>query len=106
RIPRTSDRHCYSEEGSLCFTTPPIEEILLKTRIRRLSDFFDEILVPFLTNNSYFEINGEYKSETFAHGKILSLLQTYKKLLLLDDAQTVLSTLRSLESGRKYLPNE
>ncbi|HRI02758.1 MAG TPA: SEC-C metal-binding domain-containing protein [Pyrinomonadaceae bacterium] len=106
RIPRTNDRHCNLPDGSLCFTTEPKELILLRTKIHTLIDFFDEILVPYLQNNSYFEIHKEYRYGAFAHGRAASTYQTYQELLDIGDPATLIDVLKQLTSGFKFAANE
>ncbi len=68
RIPRKADRHVYEDTGHFCFTTNTRETILLKKKVKTLPDFFEKILLPFLWNNSYYELNGEYAQGEYAHG--------------------------------------
>lgn len=105
RIPKTNDRHCNTSDGSLCFTTRPKEEILLRTRIRSLLDFVREILVPFLQNNSYYEITGEYYFGEFAHSERVALFQTYSELLGVEDPLIITTVLSELVRGEKLSTN-
>ena len=67
RIPRELHRHTYSDTGSLCFTTAAKAQILLKTKIKSLRSFLKEILVPYLKNNSFYELNGYYSFDEYSH---------------------------------------
>ncbi|WP_456438782.1 hypothetical protein [Psychroserpens sp.] len=84
RISRKMDRHIYPDSGSCCFTTRAKSQILLKTVVKSLLAFIDEILIRYLENNSYFEINKRYYTEEYAHGK-LGIIQGYKDILQIDD---------------------
>lgn len=84
RIRKVPNRHIYSDSKTCCFTTPAYEQILLKTEIKTLLDFIDQILVKYLQNNSFYEINGYYKNGEYAHGAI-GILQAYKDILNLPD---------------------
>jgi len=80
RIPKKMDRHIYTNTGACCFTTRAKAQILLKTKIKSLYLFVSEILVKYLENNSYFEINKKYFDEEYSHG-ILGDVEGYKDIL-------------------------
>lgn len=64
------DRHIYPSAGACCFTTSAIALILLKTKVYSLLVFLNEIVVKYFENNSYYEINGRYFDEEYAHGSL------------------------------------
>lgn len=70
RIPRKVDRHIYTGTGACCFTTSAKSQILLKTKVKSLLFFINEIVVKYFENNSYYEINGSYFDEEYAHGSL------------------------------------
>ncbi len=105
RIPRKADRHI-NKDNSLCFTTPINEEILLKTKISNLELFFQHILIPFLANNSFFEINDKYKFGEYSHIPIISLYETYRDILNIDSFVLIANVLKNVASGKKFRPNE
>ena len=80
RIPRKVSRHIYSDSGSCCLSTQAKAQILLKTQIKTLYLFVKEILVPYFQNNSYFEINGHYKTEEYSHNQ-LGIIEGYREIL-------------------------
>ncbi len=84
RIPKKVDRHIYSNSGACCFTTIAKSQILLKTKIKSLKLFISEILVRYLENNSYYEINETYFDEEYSHG-ILGDVEGYKDILGIDN---------------------
>jgi hypothetical protein len=84
RIPRKMDRHIYPDSGSCCFTTRAKSQILLKTVIKTLLLFIDEILIRYLENNSFYEINKRYYTEEYNHGN-LGIIEGYKDILQIDD---------------------
>lgn len=115
RIPRKADRHI-NNDNSLCFTTKTNEEILLKTAVTDIEAFFKQILIPYLINNSYYEINKEYKYGEYSHNAIHSILETYndfisiyvmyKEILGVDNFELISNILRNIVQGKKYRPNE
>lgn len=80
RIPPKVSRHIYSDTKSCCFSTQAKAQILLKTDICTLHLFIKEIVIPFFQNNSYFEINGKYKTDEYAHDKI-GVIEGYRDIL-------------------------
>ncbi|MCD8416388.1 SEC-C domain-containing protein [Tenacibaculum finnmarkense genomovar finnmarkense] len=105
RIPRKADRHINSD-SSLCFTTAPNEEILTKTLVKDLESFFKLILIPYLINNSYFEINKEYKYGGYNHHPIYSIYETYVDILGINNGKQVVDVLQKIANGKKFRPNE
>ena len=98
RIPHNIDRHVYSL-GNCCFTTPRLEEILLKTKIKTLVQFIQHILIPYLQNNSYYELHKTYINGEFSHTN--STLQTYQTLLKINDRLLILKLLFEYVQGKK-----
>ncbi len=80
RIPPKVSRHIYSDTKSCCLATQAKAQILLKTEISTLNLFIKEIVVPYFQNNSYFEINGKYKTDEYAHDKS-GVIEGYKDIL-------------------------
>jgi hypothetical protein len=80
RIPRKISRHIYSDTGSCCLSTQAKAQILLKTKIDSLYLFIKEIVVPYFQNNSYFEINGRYKTDEYSHDK-RGVIEGYRDIL-------------------------
>ena len=80
RIHRKVTRHTYSDSGSCCLSTQAKAQILLKTHINTLYQFVKEIVIPYFQNNSYFEINGHYKTEEYSHNK-LGIIEGYRDIL-------------------------
>ncbi|MCG8784423.1 hypothetical protein G1K52_01420 [Tenacibaculum finnmarkense] len=105
RIPRKADRHINSD-SSLCFTTAPNEEILTKTLVKDLESFFKLILIPYLINNSYFEINKKYKYGGYHHHPIYSIYETYVDILGINNGKQVVDVLQKIANGKKFRPNE
>jgi len=105
RIPRKASRHI-NRDNSLCFTTNVKEDIFLKTLVTDLEDFFELILLPYLANNSYFEINKEYKFGEYNHHPIISLYETYRDILEVDNFELIAHILVDVADGKKYRPNE
>lgn len=102
RIPKKMDRHIYPESGSCCFTTGAKSQILLKTVVKSLLDFVDEILIRYLENNSYYELNNRYYTEEYSHGK-LGIIEGYKDILQIDDTIKVARTLIKVAKSKKLV---
>ncbi|WP_299682867.1 hypothetical protein [uncultured Dokdonia sp.] len=90
RIPRILDRHIY-EEGSCCFTTPALADILLKTKVKTLLEFIVRIVIPFFQNNSYYEIHKEYIYGEYSHTE--GILEGYQDVLKIKDSSKVIDLL-------------
>ena len=90
RIPPKIDRHI-NRDLSCCFTTQVKEKIYLKTKIFTLKNFVDYILIPFLQNNSFFELNGKYKNGEHSHSKTESTIESYIDILGIKDLSQILS---------------
>lgn len=100
RIPKKPDRHVYTTAGNCCFTTPRFEEIYLKTKVKTLVHFIDRILIPYLQNNSYYELHATYFNGEFAHTG--STLQTYQTLLKIEDSLLIMRILKEYIQGIKF----
>jgi len=84
RIPPKVSRHIYSDTKSCCFTTQAKAQILLKSKVSTLYLFIKEIVIPYFQNNSFFEINGRYKTDEYAHDKI-GILEGYRDILQINN---------------------
>lgn len=80
RIPKEMHRHIYTDTESCCFTTKAKAQILLKTKIDTLCKFIKEIVIPYFQNNSYYEINGRYKTMEHSHDS-LGVIEGYRDIL-------------------------
>lgn len=105
RIPKKSDRHIF-KDFSLCFTTKVNEEIFLKTKVKDLQSFFEMILIPYLANNSFYEINNQYKFGEYSHCHKISIYQTYKDILKLENFDLISNILILIGKGKKFRPND
>lgn len=85
RIPRKVERHIYPKFGNCCFTTRAKEQILLKTKIKSLLSFVKEILVPYLRNNSFYEINERYFGDEHSHNQVDGIVEGYQDILGISD---------------------
>jgi hypothetical protein len=99
RIPRKPDRHVYTDTQSLCFTTKAKADIFLKTKIKTIKHFILEILIPYLRNNSYYEINGKYFNEEYSHGA-LGILESYKDILKIEKRDKIIKVINDRLKGR------
>ena len=94
RIPNKLDRHIYTDTGSCCLTTRAKAQVLLKTKISSLKIFIKEIVIPYLQNNSYFEINKRYKTDEYAHHH-QGVIDSYKDILKITDEKLLALTLNN-----------
>lgn len=85
RIPKKARRHIFEKTGNCCFTTTAKEEILLKQEVFTVKQFIDKIVVPYFQNNSYFELNKEYKYGEYSHSLGFATHETYKDILDVND---------------------
>ncbi|WP_274475382.1 hypothetical protein [Mangrovimonas aestuarii] len=97
RIPHKMDRHIYPDSGSCCFTTRAKSQVLLKTVIKTLLQFIDEIAVRYFENNSYYEINKKYFSDEYSHGGN-GIIEAYKDIL---DIDNTINTARAIVLAHK-----
>lgn len=105
RIPREADRHL-NRDGSICFCTKTKEDIYLATRIFNLNDFIQLILIPFLQNNSYFEIHKTYKFGEYSHNFLFATYETYVDVLGIENPIVIEQTIECLINRLKIRPNE
>lgn len=105
RIPRKADRHV-NGDFSLCFTTKANELIQLKTKVKNLNLFFDLVLIPYLQNNSFYEINKIYKFGEYNHNDLISTYETYKDILNVENFDLISTLLHQVSKGLKIRPNE
>jgi hypothetical protein len=103
RIPKKADRHIYTDNGNCCFTTKAKSEILLKTKIKSLESFIKLIVIPYLENNSYFEINKIYFTEEYSHNS-KGILEGYRDILGLENDYRILTVIydRLTNNEAKY----
>jgi len=91
RIPQKPHRHI-NGDGTCCFTTKAKEQILMRKQIKSLLDFIQRIIIPFLRNNSYYEINKCYKNGEYHHG-IPGIIEGYKDILKISDNSLLVNLL-------------
>jgi hypothetical protein len=92
RIPNKPDRHIYTNTGSCCLTTNAKSQILLKTKIKTIKCFIKEIVIPYLQNNSYYEINKCYKTSEYDH-YYKGVIDGYKDILHIDNELLIVKTI-------------
>lgn len=100
RIPNKLHRHIYTDTGSCCFTTRAKSQVLLKTKITTLALFIKDIVIPYFQNNSYYEINGKYKSEEYSHGSE-GVVEGYRDILQIDNDLKIAQLLARRIEGEK-----
>ncbi len=105
RIPPEADRHICSD-GSICFCTKTKEDIFLATKVITLNDFIQLVLIPFLQNNSYFEIHKTYRFGEYSHDFLFATYETYVDILGIENPFIIEKTIDELIHRRKIRPNE
>jgi hypothetical protein len=101
RIKRGADNHKYSD-NSCCLTVPVKEQFLLrKGLIKTIPQFINKIVIPFFQNNSYREINGEYKDGEYSHG-LPGILEGYSDILGIKDLKLTIKLLIKYLKGEKF----
>lgn len=100
RIPNKPHRHIYTDTGSCCFTTRAKAQILLKTRISTLVLFISDIVIPYLQNNSYYEINNEYKTDEYSHNSE-GVIEGYRDILQINNDLKIAQVIARRIDGEK-----
>jgi hypothetical protein len=100
RIPKKADRHIYTNTGGCCLTTSAKGQILLKTKVKSLKTFIKEIVVPYLQNNSYYELNKKYKTEEYPHD-FQGIMDGYKDILNIKDERLIVSVISNRIQRKK-----
>lgn len=99
RIPLKIDRHVYPGSGICCLTTAAKEYVLLKTKVKTLHDFFSLIVVPYFQNNSFFELNKQYKAGEYSHG-VPGIIEGYMDILNIGEKNLIPNILEDRISGQ------
>lgn len=105
RIPPKMDRHIYPNKGNCCLTTVAKEQILIKTKIHTLGSFISLIVIPFLQNNSFFELNKRYNKGEYSHG-VPGVIESYQDILQLDNKYQVSDVLELLIKRKLSISNQ
>ncbi len=100
RIPQKLDRHKFNNSDKCCITTRANAQVLIKTKIKSITEFFDRVLVPYLKNNSYYEINRHYFQGEYSHDKT-GILEGYQDILGIEDPVIIASIINSRIKGAK-----
>jgi len=104
RIPCNMDRHI-NTDGTLCFTTEAKAQIILRKKVKTLLDFFEYILIPFLQNNSYYEIHKEYLNGEYKHG-LVGIFESYADIIDIDNLGLLIDILLLRLDDKKFLRND
>lgn len=100
RIPQKLDRHKYNDSDKCCLTTRANAQILIKTKIKSITEFFDRVLVPYFKNNSFYEINRYYYQGEYSHDKT-GILEGYQDILGIKDPLTIAAMINGRIKGQK-----
>jgi len=78
-------------------------EIHLKSEVKTIERFIGLLVVPYLWNNSFYEINRHYKFGEYMHGEVASSYETYRDIL---GVQNIRLLIEILIHRQKIRPNE
>lgn len=67
RIPRKADRHVNGKTG-ICCIGPRLEQRQRWMKDQKISTYIEHFVIPFLSNQSYYERIGEWKNGQYDHG--------------------------------------
>lgn len=105
RIPHKSDRHVY-KNGALCFATPLTISYLMKNKISTITDFVEKLIIPYLKNNSYYELKGKYMFGEHSHDIKLATLESLQDLLGITNIKLILDLICNVLDNEKFTPNK
>lgn len=100
RILRKPYRHIYSDTGTCCFMPLSKSQVLLKTKIRSVLDFIREIMVPYFQNNSFYELNGIYKTDEHSHTRF-GIIEGYQDILRIENPYRIVEIIKNRILGKK-----
>jgi hypothetical protein len=100
RIPKKVERHIYTDSGSCCLTTRAKAQILLCTKVKTLSIFIQDVVIPYFQNNSYFEINKKYKTDEYSHNGY-GIIEGYKDILQTNNDLLIAQLMAKRIEGQK-----
>ncbi len=100
RIPKKVERHIYTDSGSCCLTIRAKAQILLHTKVKTLSIFIQDVVIPYFQNNSYFEINKKYKTEEYSHNSF-GVIEGYRDILLTNNDLLIAQLMAKRVEGQK-----
>ncbi len=99
RIPPNIDRHKYNNGNICCLTTDAMSQVLLKTKVTNLKAFFNMMVIPYLKNNSFYEINKKYFKDEYSHG-IVGIWEGYKDILDIENPFLILKLMKERLAGK------
>lgn len=100
RILRKPYRHIYTDSGSCCFMPASKSQVLLKTKIKSVLDFVQEIMIPYFQNNSFYELNGRYNTEEHSHTRF-GVIEGYQEILQIENPYIIAEIVRRRILGEK-----
>jgi hypothetical protein len=100
RIPNKPDRHKYDGTDICCVTTRAMGQVLLKKEIKSLLDYIHRLAIPYLQNNSFYELNGKYVMGEYSHG-LDGVVEAYFDILNIHEIHAVLYVMKSRLNGVK-----
>lgn len=89
-IKRHIDRHI-SEDGMCCLCLDTIEHTYFNNGIN-LVDYIEKLVIPFLSNQLYYDKTGEWANGEHDHG-VMGQIDFYKKILETNDINTIINAL-------------
>lgn len=98
RIPRIQDRHI-NKKGDCCLS-PRIALKEIWDINPNILYYIDELVVPFLSHQSYFERYGEWRNKGYAHGA-KGIIEFYKERYNIDNINILVIMLQKLSNNEK-----
>lgn len=103
RIPRIQDRHI-NKHGDCClFPRLALKEIWDVNP--SILYYINELVIPFLSHQSYFERYGEWRNKGYAHGA-KGIIEFYKERYNIDSVDILIVVLQKLAANEKIGRNE
>ena len=100
RIPQSLDRHKYYKSDICCLTTEAMGQILLKTKVKTLSAFFELMVIPYFKNNSFYELNRCYFKDEYSHS-IVGIWEGYQDILDIKSPYEILNVIKRRLNAKK-----
>lgn len=97
KFPHTPERHVNGDD-SCCLCSLQEEDIVSQKGIS-IESFIKKYVIPFLANQTYYDLNNEYAGGEYAHGD-LGVLQYYQELFSLSDTKSTYEMLCKLENSK------
>jgi hypothetical protein len=96
KFPHIADRHA-NPQGNCCLCSLQEEDITSQKGIS-IYGFIEKYVIPYLANQTYFDLTGSWANGEYAHG-YYGVLQYYQELLEIENLQDVYELLTVLKKS-------